>query len=152
MKKEQFGGYIFLFAGVYGFFFSVQLPLGRLNEPGPGIFPLCLSILLCISGLLWLIYGKGKGEEKVRIDWHGFIRKLAAPLKIVVATAAFIFSLNRLGYLVTSTLYMFILLLWVSRYRVWIAMGLAIILGAGSWCFFAKILEVQLPRGLWIPQ
>jgi cell shape-determining protein MreD len=99
-----------------------------------------------------LIYGKGRGKEKARIDWHGFVGRLVAPLKIVITTAAFILSLDRLGYLATSTFYMFILLFWVSRYRVWVAMGLAIILGVGSWYFFAKILEVQLPRGLWIPQ
>ncbi len=152
MNKESFGGTIFLLAGVYGFVFSVQLPLGKLNEPGPGIFPLSLSILLCVSGLSWLIYGSKRGKEKTKIDWRGFVGKLVAPLKIVVTTGAFIFSLDGLGYLAASTLYMFILLLWVSRYKVWVALGLGIVLGVGSWFFFGKILEVQLPRGLWIPQ
>jgi len=52
--------------------------------------------------------------------------------------------------LIASSLYMFILLLWVSRYKLWVAMGLAIVLGFGTWYFFGKILVIQLPRGIGI--
>jgi len=150
MNKERAGGFIFFFAGMYGFIFSIQLPLGKLHEPGPGVLPLSLSILLCISGILWLILGKGDGKDKVRIDLRGIIRKSLTPVQIVVLTAAFIFLLNLLGYLVASTLYLLLIFLWVSRYRLWAAIGLAIVIGGGSWYFFAKILAVQLPKGVWI--
>ena len=80
MNKERVGSLIFLFAGIYGFIFSIQLPLGKMNEPGPGILPLSLSILLCISGTLWLIYGKGGGEEKTKIDLRGLMKKFSNPV------------------------------------------------------------------------
>ncbi len=110
------------------------------------MFPLGLSILLCLSGVLWFIYGKRKGEE--RIDWGRLVRKLVTPLKIVGLTAVFILTLDRLGYLVTASLYMFFLFLCVSRYKFMITVGLAIALGVGSWFFFEKLLAVQLPKGL----
>ncbi len=150
MTRERAGGLIFLFAGIYGFIFSIQLPLGKLNEPGPGVLPLSLSILLCISGISWLILGKGGGKEKARIDLGGIIRQSLTPLQIVVFTAAFIFLLSLLGYVVASTLYLFLIFLWVSRYKLWAAAGLAIVIGGGSWYFFGKLLAVQLPKGLWI--
>lgn len=150
MNKERAGGLIFLFTGIYGFIFSIQLPLGKLNEPGPGVLPLSLSTLLCISGILWLILGKGGGREKARMGLRGFIRKSLTPLQIVVLTTAFIFLLSLLGYLVASTLYLFLIFLWVSRYKLWAAAGLAIVIGGGSWYFFGKLLAVQLPKGLWI--
>ena len=150
MNKERAGGFIFFITGIYGFILSIQLPLGKLHEPGPGVLPLSLSILLCISGILWLILGKGDGRDKVRIDLRGIIRKSLTPVQIVVLTAAFIFLLNLLGYLVGSTLYLLLIFLWVSRYRLWAAIGLAIVIGGGSWYFFAKILAVQLPKGVWI--
>ena len=151
MNKERMASLIFLAAGIYGLIFAVQLPMGKWKEPGAGIFPLCLSMLLCISGILWLIYGKSKGEGKTRFEWRRLIRNLKTPLRIVAVTSAFILSLNRLGYLFTSILYMFVLFSWVSRYRLWISMGLSIFFGLGSWYFFVQILEVQLPRGVWIP-
>ena len=150
MNKERVGGLIFILTGIYGFIFSIQLPLGRLNEPGPGVLPLSLSTLLCISGILWLILGKGGGREKARMGLREFIKKSLTPLQIVVLTTAFIFLLSLLGYLVGSMLYLFLLFLWVSRYKLWVAAGLAVVIGGGSWYFFGKLLAVQLPKGLWI--
>lgn len=146
MAKERVAGLIFFFTGIYGLIFSLRLPLGYWREPGPGMFPLGLSILLCLSGVLWFIYGKRKGEE--RIDWSRSVRKLVTPLKIVGLTVVFILTLDRLGYLITASLYMFFLFLWVSRYKFMITVGLAIALAVGSWFFFEKVLAVQLPKGL----
>jgi hypothetical protein len=150
MTRERAGGLIFLFTGIYGFIFSIQLPPGKLSEPGPGVLPLSLSTLLCISGILWLILGKGGGREKARMGLREFIKKSLTPLQIVVLTTAFIFLLSLLGYLVASMLYLFLLFLWVSRYKLWVAAGLAVVIGGGSWYFFGKLLAVQLPKGLWI--
>jgi putative tricarboxylic transport membrane protein len=148
MTKERGGSLIFLAAGIYGLVFSIQLPFGKWNEPGPGVFPLALSILLCVSGIGWFIHGKGKAEEKGNVDWGGLIRKLGTPLKIVGLTLAYIVAFDRVGYLLASLIYIFILFLWVSRYKLWIAAGLAILIGAGSWLFFERLLSVQLPKGL----
>ncbi len=150
MTKDRAASLLFLCTGIYGFFFSVQLPLGRWNEPGPGVFPFTLSLLLLLSGAAWFIRGKrttveNGGEEKA--GGFAFIKNLATPVKIVILTALFILVFNRAGYLITSTLYLFILLLWVSRYRIVVSAALAVAIGVGSWYFFAKILVVQLPRG-----
>ena len=146
MKKEHAGSLIFLLAGIYGLIFAVQLPLGRLNRPGAGVFPLSLSILLCLSGVLGFILTKRTGEGT--LDWRGLSRKLVTPLKILGLTASFIVSLNLLGYLMTAWLYIFVLLFWVSGYRLWISLVLAVSIGVGSSLFFEKLLALQLPSGL----
>ena len=91
--------------------------------------------------------GKGKNEKKESAGLGGFIQKYKTPLRIVGLTAAFIFALEPLGYLLASTLYIFILFFWVSRYRVWIAVVLAVTFGPGSWLFFGKLLATSLPAG-----
>lgn len=147
MSKERGGSLIFLAAGIYGLIFSIQLPLGRWNQPGPAVFPLSLSILLCIFGISWFIQGKGNTEKKETVGLGGFVRKFITPIQIVALTAAFILTFDSLGYLLASTLYLFVLFLWVSRYRFWTALGLAIAFGAGSWLFFGKVLTTSLPKG-----
>ncbi len=150
MTNDRAASLLFLCSGIYGFTFSVQLPMGRWNEPGPGVFPFTLSLLLLISGAAWFIRGKrhekegGVGEKP---GGFALIRILATPLKIVGLTALFILVFNRIGYLITSSLYLFILLLWVSSYRVIVSAALAVAIGVGSWYFFAKILAVPLPQG-----
>jgi putative tricarboxylic transport membrane protein len=145
MNKERAASLIFLFAGIYGIVFSLQLPLGHLREPGPGMLPLCLSILLFLSGVLGFINGRRKRAE--RIDWHGMAKKVITPLKIVGITGGFVLAMESLGYLITSSLYIFLLFFWISRYRLWVSIGLSLFIGAGSWYFFGKILSVPLPRG-----
>ena len=148
MSKERGGSLIFLAAGIYGLVFSIPLPLGRWNQPGPGVFPLSLSVLLCVFGISWFIQGKGKGEKKESLGLGGFVRKYVTPLQIIGLTGIYVVTLEPLGYLLASTLYLFVLLLRVSRYRVWIAAVLAVAFGAGSWFFFEKLLATQLPKGL----
>ena len=150
MTKDRTASLLFLCSGIYGFYYSVQLPMGRWNEPGPGVFPFILSALLLISGVVWFILGKrGKVEKREgeKAGGYAFIKNLATPLKIVGLTALFILIFNRAGYLITSSLYLFILLLWVSRYKFIVSAALAVAIGVGSWYFFAKILVVQLPQG-----
>jgi hypothetical protein len=122
MTKDRAASLLFLLTGIYGFFFSIQLPMGKWNEPGPGVFPIALSILLLVSGVSWL--------------------------KIIGITALLILVFNQGGYLVASSLYLFVLLFWVSRYRIIVSIPLALSIAIGSWYFFQKVLSVQLPKGL----
>ncbi len=148
MNKERAAGLIFLAAGVYGFVFSIRLSLGTWEEPGPAIFPLGISILLMLAGVLTFLFVKSKSEG--RVDWRGIVRQLYTPVRIVGLTAAYILALDRVGYLLGASLFIFLLFFWVSRYRFWVALGLAVSIGIGSWYFFGKILAVQLPQG-WLP-
>ncbi len=145
MTKERGGSLIFLAAGIYGLLFSMTLPLGRWNEPGPAVFPLVLSSLLCLSGIMWFI--RGKQEKRKPVSPGKSHTSFGAPVKIVGISVGFILFLEPLGYLLASTLYLFLLFLWVSRYRLWVAVILALAFGPGSWLFFGKLLATPLPQG-----
>ena len=145
MNKDQAGGLFFLFVGVCFFFLSIKLPVGKFTQPGPAIFPLVLSLLLSIIGIL--VFSSGKGNPE--IDRAKDSGNLAKPLAIILLTLAFIFFMGRLGYLLTSFLYLFSLFFLVSRFKWFFSAGLSGILAAGSWYFFGKILGIFLPLGPW---
>jgi putative tricarboxylic transport membrane protein len=146
MNKKRAAGVIYLIVGIYGVIFSSTFPMGKWNEPGPGIFPISISILLCISGVFWFIFGNEK-EAKARITWREKAPKLGTPSKILFTTTAFVLTLEELGFLFGVLVYLFVLLFWVSRYKLWIALSTATFIGVGSWYFFGKILSVKLPMG-----
>lgn len=147
MNENRFASLIFLMVGIYALILSLRLPIGNLREPGPGMLPLSISILLCISGIIgWFIRTKEKKSQ--RLTFPLMTRGLITPLKIVGITTSFILVVERLGYLLTSSLYIFLLFFWISRYRLWISIFLSIIIGIGSGYFFGKILSVPLPKGL----
>lgn len=144
MNKTRAGSLVLFAAGAYGFVLSLRLPLGKLHEPGAGAFPLIVSALLAISGIF--IFATTK--ERVEIGWRELIKQQWTPFQIVALTAGFILALDRLGYLVSSVLYMFALLFLVSRYRLWMAFALAMAIGVGSWYVFGKLFETPLPVGI----
>ena len=151
MTNDRGASLLFFFSGIYGLIFSVHLPMGRWNEPGPGVFPVTLSILLLVSGIAWFICGGrwvGDKEKAKKRSGYVTVNNLPTPLKIVVLTGLFILTFHWIGYLVGSSLYIFVLLFWVSRYRVAISIPLALVIGVGSWLSFGKILMVPLPKGL----
>ena len=150
MQKEQTASLIFFCLGAYGFVFGLGLPVGSLREPGPGMLPLSLSALLCISGILRFAHTSHQGKEMQDRERRGRqdgVKKLSTPLKIIGVTITHVVVLKEIGYLLGSLFYLFVLFFWVSRYKVWVAAGLAVLIGAGSWFFFGKILAIQLPKG-----
>lgn len=151
MTKTRAGSLIFLLVGGYALVLSIQFPLGQWNEPGAGVLPLTLSILLCVSGMLWFIAGKPKEGEKTGIDWRAIAKLVKVPFQIVVLTTALVLMLTRVGFLLGTMIYLFLIFAWVSRFKLRVAIGLAIVLGTGSWLFFVKLLLIQLPAmGVWI--
>jgi putative tricarboxylic transport membrane protein len=151
MTKERGGGLIFLLVGIYGLIFSSTLPLGQWSEPGAGVFPLSVSILLCVSGISWLIAGKPKRGEETAIDWRSMARLMKTPFLTILITAVFVMAMTRIGYLAGSILFLFLVLLFVSHYRLRTAVALGTVLGIGGWLFFVKLLAIQLPTvGIWI--
>ena len=80
--------------------------------------------------------------------WSDILRRQWIPFQIVLFTAGFIVALEKLGYLATASLYAFALLFWVSRYRLWVAFGLAVLIGVGSWLVFGKLFATPLPQGV----
>ena len=145
MNKEHFGGLIFLLTGVYGLIFSHTLPMGRWNEPGPGAFPFVLAVILTFSGIVIIAGTKSKKEEKQKGKGQEFLRHLITPLCIVLLTLGFILTLERVGYVASTLVYLFILFFAICRYKLPLAAGMAAVFGLGSWYFFVKILGVQLP-------
>jgi putative tricarboxylic transport membrane protein len=144
MNKQRAGALVFLIVGLYGTVRSLMLPMGKWGAPGAGAYPLIVSILLTLSGVV--IFLRERTVE--RIDWREILKQQWAPLQIIVFTGGFIFSLERLGYTLTAILYTFALLFFVSRYRPWKAIWMAILIGVGSWFVFGKLFETQLPEGI----
>jgi len=148
MNKEHVGGLIFLLTGIYGLIFSLGLPMGRWNEPGPGAFPFGLAVLLAFSGIMIIARAKSRKEEEEG-KARQFLRNLITPLLIVLLTLGFILTLERVGYVSSVLVYLFVLFFGICRYKLPLAAGMAVVFGLGSWYLFVKILGVQLPLSFW---
>jgi len=90
--------------------FSHRLGLGGFHNPGPGLTPFLLGLLLLLISLYVLIKSllkKGRGDET---PGEGQSRTSYGKMGLVlVALFAYSFLLERLGFLITTWIFLFLL-------------------------------------------
>jgi putative tricarboxylic transport membrane protein len=145
MTKERFGSLFLLLIGVYALIHAVWLPMGDWNQPGPGVFPFVLSLLLSAIGVSLLV----SSTEGAKFNWKDSFSRQAKTWTIIGLTAGFILAFERLGFVPSSALYLFFLFSRICRFSLASAAALAVGITGAGWYLFVKILSLQLPPGLW---
>ncbi len=130
---------------------GVAMGLGPLNAPGAGFFPAVIGGLFSLlSGSLFLkavLKKEGQTREK-----KSFWREEGSWRRVSLSFCAllfYLFSLNYLGYIFTTTLFLLFLLKFVGKKGWKISIFLAVVLSVGSYALFRMGLGVVLPKG-WI--
>jgi putative tricarboxylic transport membrane protein len=145
MNTDRVGfGTIFVLA-LYGVVSTSLMPLGQLQEPGPGFFPLALSMILLVLSGLGIVSARPSAEDLARLE--PFWGDMKTPVKIVLATALAVFAFEPVGFLITSSCFLVLLFLWVSRYPLWKAVVFGVAGGFSGWFCFVKLLGVPMPGG-----
>ncbi len=143
---------IIIFAAVY-FYATSQISTLQIGVPlGPKAFPYLLGIgLLIAAGLLLTEILQARRTQalheaavKERADW----RHLLLIGAVIVWTTAYFAVFEWLGYMISTAIYLFVLMAYYNRGK-WIANTLtAVLFAIGSYVLFNEILGVSLPGGL----
>ena len=110
LRSDHVAGAAFILFGIAVFAISGDLPFGSLSAPGAGMMPKLATGLMLLFGLA-LILGAAKSQPFAAIDWSDG----GHALKVVVIAAAAIASYQTLGFIVTMTLLVFVLLVVIER-------------------------------------
>ncbi len=128
--------------GAYWVVGAWVMPAGEFSVPGPGFIPTLVGSLLFLVAIGLLAARSRGATERVRLG-HPHIW---AALGAVVAVALLF---ERLGFFLTSALFLAVLLRLLSKLR-WPALIAAAFAGAGvAHLFFAQLLGIQLPGMPW---
>lgn len=142
MTLDRISGAFLFLLGLFIAWENRVLPLGTHRHPGPGYFPLILSAILGILGLL--LFLQGRSSPHVRsIRWEE-ARHAAA---ILACSFLATFGIEKLGYRITMILILGFLFGVVERLKLWQTFVLTIGLSLGSFWVFDSLLRVILPRG-----
>ena len=123
---------------------SAGMPMGTYNLPGPGVFPLALSVLLGAAAavrIAWLVLGREEDAGEVRLG-H---RNIAVAC---LALAGVALCLERAGFLLTAAVFLLVLYRAFSEAgwgRV-VAMSAAVV--AGFHLLFERLIGITLPMGI----
>jgi putative tricarboxylic transport membrane protein len=126
---------------------SYRLTLGTINAPGPGFFPFSAGLIMLILSLVALFQSmakKEKVEETTRqepIRWWNIVI-------ILTAITAYAFSLEKVGFLINTFLFICLLLKVVEpqSWKTTIIGGLITTIAANL--LFNVIFRAQIPSGI----
>jgi len=128
---------------------SYKLKLGQLRSPGPGLVPFLSGVLLCLFSLYSMIRSftrrEGQAESKETEETQTSLRKvLIAAISLLVYTFVF----EKLGFLITTTLFLGVLFMVGGGRRRWRVVVLASVLTGVITFFGFRYLGVPLPDGI----
>jgi putative tricarboxylic transport membrane protein len=128
---------------------SYKLSLGRLRSPGPGLVPFLSGFLLCLVSLYSLIrssvqkQGQGKFKEA-----EGTQTSLWKVLIVAISLLVYTFVFEKLGFLITTVLFLGILFAIGGGKGKWRAIVvLSVLTGVITFLGFGY-LGVPLPDGI----
>lgn len=127
--------------------YRLRLGIGGWHEPGPGFFPFWGAVImgvLSFLGYLKALRTKGAdiGPWYSREKW----KKVLLILAILVAYA---FVLERVGFVVSTFLLLFVLFKVVEDQGWWLAVGGSLAVAIVSYGIFDRWLRLQLPKAFW---
>jgi len=145
-ERDFWSGLMFLVVGIVFAVGARNYPLGVSARPGPGYFPLLLSIIMAILGAIVMFKAltiETEGGDKIgSIAWK--------PLVIIVAgIAVFGTAITPLGMVVTIPILIFITSLAGDEFGWKGVLANSIVLTFGSWVIFIWGLKLTIPLWPW---
>lgn len=141
-QRDFWSGLMFVIVGVVFAVGATNYSLGSSARPGPGYFPLMLSVIMAILGGVVLFK-----SLTIEVEGGDLIGAIAwKPLLVVVAAIVmFGFALPRLGMIVTVPI-LIIMTSFAGDEFHWKGVLLsAVVLTVGSWAIFILGLKLTIP-------
>lgn len=148
-RIDKFSSVFWLCLGLAIIYSGCKLGLGKLTNPGGGLFLFFLGICLSLLALGFFIYShrrEKKNSQSVLSPWVGLNWKL--PIYILISLLIYILIIIKLGYLLSTAFLMAILFSLYERPKWKFIIFATISTTFLSYLLFGKWLQVQFPRGV----
>jgi hypothetical protein len=143
LRSDHVAGAAFVVFGLIVLAISTDLPFGSLSAPGAGMMPKLVTGLLIAFGVA-LIVRAGESKPFAEIEWSDYKHAALVVVIAAAATAAY----QPLGFIVTMTLLVFVLLTVIERQPLHYAAAYSIGLTVIAWWVFGKALKAPLETGI----
>lgn len=143
-RRELIASLVLCVVGIAIMANSLQLRLGTLDEPGAGFFPFWSGTLIaCLSFATGIMAWLGPSVEGV--PWQ---HRASMPYFLVVVLLAYAFTLERLGFLLSTFLLLLILFRMMGAGRLVMAVAASAAASVVAYAVFRGALGLQLPPGV----
>jgi|SRR5665647_438423 putative tricarboxylic transport membrane protein len=150
MNRESWGSLIWLGAGIVICIGAFRLSLGSMNNPGPGMFPFLAGAILAMLASILLFQSLRSKEAPAQGDAFfigaGGTKKAGL---ILLALFAYSLSMEYLGFILGTALFLAFLLAVVEPQRWYIVVFGSIAASLLAYTIFKVAFDTPLPVGLY---
>lgn len=143
LRRDHVAGGAVVAAALGVLAISADLPFGTPASPGPGMLPILAAGLVLALGAVMLLQA-GSSPPFTQIAWPD----LPHAARVCAVTAASLLSYERLGFLITTTALLLILVLVVERRPLWPGLLFCLVVPVSAYLLLAKLLKSALPVGV----
>jgi len=145
-KLDRWCGIILLVFCFLTAYWAWKLPLGKVQRPGPGFFPLLVSFVLAFFALLLLVTSWVEKPTDRPGEAPFSRQEVGKPLYILVILSVYAFSFQGLGFLLSTFLFLLLLKPVLGKKWPYVLTG-ALLVTIISYVVFEILLQSQLPKG-----
>jgi putative tricarboxylic transport membrane protein len=143
LRRDHIAGSAFVISSVAVLAMSGDLPIGSMAMPGAGMMPKLALGLMIAFGLI-LMARAGESPPLATLPWTD----LPHAVRVVALTAVAVALYTVLGFIITMSLLLFILLFAIERRPVVPAAAFSLGVTVFAYLLFSTLLKSPLPRGL----
>ena len=151
---------ISLLASIVFFVQSLRLPQLPADPGGPSLFPRLMCFVTGIAAIILLVqlFGNREKREEIAQAFAAFQQFGAKSeeaelsrrrLYIVILSALYPFFIVRLGFMISTIVFLFVVLK-VFKVKFLPAAVYSLVLGYGVYYVFAEVLRAYIPPGMWL--
>jgi len=147
MIADKASSVFWLVFGMIVIYLSKRLGLGTLTHFGPGFLPFWSGVILCGLSVVVLVRSRkrgGNGPKKVGHLWNGM--HWSKPVIVVVVLLFYILTFSRLGFIISTSVLLFVLLKAIDPVKGWVSIVVSIVTSIISFVLFDLWFQVQLPH------
>ncbi len=127
---------------------SFKLGLGGVQAPGSGFLGFLAGAFVTLMALIVLIQSFADREGQGKLSDLLKESRWQRPVMVALLTLAYIMGLERLGFVLTSLLFLLVIFKWVEKFS-WPKTLLVTGLSVGfSYLLFHSFLKASLPQGI----
>lgn len=147
MISDRVSSLFFLCISIIYLVFSLQMPIGQLSQPGPGLMPFSLGVIMVLVSLgnLLRCLNLPKLNAFESINREAYVRISL----LIVGLILYCVLLPLLGFFFVTFFFeiAYMKLFGVTRWRTMISVAIAVTLV--TFFFFDIYLQIPFPRGIW---
>jgi putative tricarboxylic transport membrane protein len=143
LRRDHIAGGAFVVGSVAVLAMSGDLPVGSMAMPGAGMMPKLALGLMIAFGLI-LMARAGESPPLATLPWTD----LPHAVRVVALTAVAVALYTVLGFIITMSLLLFILLFAIERRPIVPAAAFSLGVTVFAYLLFSTLLKSPLPRGL----